>query len=179
LAGDVVKQITPNTDVMLSNYDTLVGTPLYLSPEAIVAPEKLDGRSDLYALGAVGYFLLSGVPVFSARTVVEVCSMHLHEQPAPIESRTGRAVPAELERVLFDCLAKDPQARPRDARALAERLRACPIDRVWSDADAERMWTIEAEAKQAMPATEQTTGDAGTMQIDLDARFARDGSAVD
>jgi hypothetical protein len=105
--------------------------------------------------------------------------MHLHERPAPIESRTGRAVPPELERVLFDCLAKDPQARPRDAHALAERLRACPIDRIWTDADAERMWKIESEAKQAMPASELTTGDAGTMQIDLEARLVGGDRGVD
>ncbi len=99
----------------------VVGTPLYLSPEAITAPESVSARSDLYALGAALYFMLSGAPVFAGRSVVEVCCQHLHSAPA----RLGGSVSEELERVLLECLAKNPAARPESATALAERLALC------------------------------------------------------
>ena len=99
----------------------VVGTPLYLSPEAITAPETVNAKSDLYALGAVLYFLLSGSPVFEGRSVVEVCCQHLYSAPA----RLGGTISEELERVVLDCLAKDPAARPASALELATRLARC------------------------------------------------------
>jgi serine/threonine-protein kinase len=101
----------------------VVGTPLYLAPEAITAPESVSARSDLYALGAVLYFSLSGAPVFDGRSVVEVCCQHLHSAPARLAARAP--VSAELERVVLECLAKDPAARPASAAELAERLARC------------------------------------------------------
>ena len=80
-----------------SSTNVVQGTPLYLSPEAITAPDRVDGRGDLYALGAVGYFLLTGQHVFSGATLVEVCSHHLHTQPVPPSERLGRPLPAALE----------------------------------------------------------------------------------
>jgi eukaryotic-like serine/threonine-protein kinase len=103
----------------------VVGTPLYLSPEAIVAPETVDARSDLYGLGALAYFLLRGAPVFHGRSVVEVCSHHLHTAPEPLSALLGDTIPAELERIVLDCLAKDPAARPPSAADLQERLERC------------------------------------------------------
>jgi serine/threonine-protein kinase len=104
---------------------SVVGTPLYLSPEAIVAPETVGARSDLYGLGAVAYFLLRGAPVFQGRSVVEVCSHHLHSAPEPLSVALGEAVPAELERIVLGCLAKDPAARPASASELRLRLERC------------------------------------------------------
>ena len=83
----------------LSKVEVIAGTPLYLPPEAITSGE-LDGRSDLYALGAVGYFLLAGRNVFEGRTVVEVCSHHLHTPPLPPSERLGRPLPSQLEAVI-------------------------------------------------------------------------------
>lgn len=99
---------------------SVVGTPLYISPEAISAPRSVDARSDLYGLGAVAYFLLKGAPVFPGANVIEVCSHHLHTTPPPI-----MGVSPELERVVLECLAKDPGSRPQSAAALARRLRHC------------------------------------------------------
>ena len=109
----------------VTNADTLVGTPLYMSPESISAPESVDARSDLYAVGAVGYFLLTGTPVFQGKGVIEVCGHHLHTTPERPSRRSGRSIPADLERVLMDCLEKDPARRPRSAEELVRRLRAC------------------------------------------------------
>jgi eukaryotic-like serine/threonine-protein kinase len=105
--------------------NNVVGTPLYISPEAISAPDGVDGRTDLYGLGAVAYFLLTGAPPFRGRSVVEVCAQHLLTPPEPLRNVT-HAVSAELERIVLGCLAKDPAARPASARALIRRLASCP-----------------------------------------------------
>jgi serine/threonine protein kinase len=105
--------------------DQAVGTPLYISPEALTSPRAMDGRSDLYALGAVAHFLLSGAPVFSGGSLIEVFSQHLVAQPEPLSHLVGWSMPDDLERVVLDCLAKAPSARPRSARELMERLALC------------------------------------------------------
>ena len=104
----------------------VVGTPLYIAPEALTAPELVDGRTDLYGLGAVAHFLLCGAPPFAGKTIVEVCAQHMHVPPAPLRSLVGTAVSIELERLVLDCLAKEPGARPANARELIRRLRRCP-----------------------------------------------------
>jgi serine/threonine-protein kinase len=109
-----------------SGQDVLVGTPLYMSPEAILAPETVDARSDLYGLGALAYFLLRGAPVFQGRSVVEVCSHHLHTAPERLSSALGEAISPELEAIILDCLAKSPAARPASAAELRRRLAVSP-----------------------------------------------------
>lgn len=103
----------------------LVGTPLYLSPEAIAAPEKVTEKSDLYALGAVAYFLLTGKTVFDGSSVVEVCCHHMHTEPQRPSHVLEREISADLEAIVLDCLAKNPEARPSSAAELAERLSRC------------------------------------------------------
>jgi eukaryotic-like serine/threonine-protein kinase len=103
----------------------VVGTPLYISPEAIVAPQTVGARSDLYGLGALAYFLLRGAPVFQGNSVVEVCGHHLHTPPESLSALLGDAIPEELEQVVMDCLAKDAASRPSSAAELARRLEAC------------------------------------------------------
>jgi serine/threonine protein kinase len=105
--------------------ECVVGTPLFISPEAIVAPTEVDGRSDLYGLGAVAYFLLSGAPVFVGDNLIDVCSQHLLRAPEPLSLVCAAPIGADLERLVLDCLAKDPAARPRDARELMRRLDRC------------------------------------------------------
>jgi serine/threonine protein kinase len=98
------------------------GTPLYLSPEAIKAPDEVDARSDLYGLGAVGYYLVTGTHVFGGEATVEVCGHHLHTRPQPPSERLGRPVPAGLERLILACLEKDPARRPASAAELRDAL---------------------------------------------------------
>jgi hypothetical protein len=132
----LVKEVESG-DLKVSRAEHLLGTPLYLSPEAITDPESVDGRADLYALGAVGYFLLTGRPVFEGRTLTEVCGHHLLTAPVPPSQRTEEPVPADLERVLLACLEKDRAKRPSGARELRAALLACADARRWTDADAE------------------------------------------
>jgi len=129
---------TSGTDAGVTNADAVVGTPLYLSPEAITDGETVDARSDLYALGAVAYFLLTGTDVFSGISVVELCAKHLRSTPEPMSSR-GVDVPKELERLILGCLAKDPEQRPASATALSEALAELDVPE-WRNADAEAWW---------------------------------------
>src|SRR6185369_3466621 len=115
------------------------GTPLYMSPEAIQMPDSIDARSDLYALGAVGYFLLTGQTAFSARTLSELCQQHVSAIPDAPSQKLGRAVSPELEHAILACLEKNRAKRPQTARDLSTML-----DRVaatWSLDDAEAWWS--------------------------------------
>jgi serine/threonine-protein kinase len=129
----------------ISLADSITGTPLYMAPESITTPDKVDARTDLYALGAVGYFLLTGRHVFTGRTALEVCGHHLLSEPTPPSVRLGARVPADLEALILSCLAKDPADRPADARALQTALRACRDAGAWSEEDA-RAW-LEAHTQ--------------------------------
>jgi serine/threonine-protein kinase len=118
------------------------GTPLYLSPEAIRAPDAVDARSDIYGLGAVGYYLLTGTHVFDGATAVEVCSHHLHSRPEPPSERLGRPVPARLERLILACLEKDPARRPESAAELRDALRETDDNGRWDEREAREWWDL-------------------------------------
>jgi hypothetical protein len=124
----------------LTMADAITGTPLYIAPETLSAPETVDARADLYALGAVGYWLLTGTHVFDGRSMVEVCAHHLHSVPDPPSLRLDAPVPADLEALLLACLAKKPDARPASAHILRERLRACAGAGSWTNARAAEWW---------------------------------------
>ena len=99
------------------------GTPSYMSPEACNGT-RVDARSDIYSLGAVIYFLLTGLPPFQAATGAAVMIAHVQEEPEPPSTR-GVRIPRDLERVVMKCLEKDPDARFQSARELDEALAAC------------------------------------------------------
>jgi eukaryotic-like serine/threonine-protein kinase len=128
------------TNPALSTVNAIMGTPLYLSPEAIAQPALIDARSDLYSLGAVAYFLLTGEHVFDAPTVVEVCGHHLHTPPTPPSERLRRPLPADLERLILACLEKDPARRPQTAAELGATLAALPCRNEWTQATAATWW---------------------------------------
>ena len=102
----LVKELA--TDGGVTNVDVVAGTPAYLSPEAITAPDTLGPAADIYALGAVGYFLLTGEPVFGGATVVEICGHHVHSAPPPPSERTAVNLSEQLEALILRCLAKKP-----------------------------------------------------------------------
>jgi hypothetical protein len=150
--------------------DALVGTPTCLAPEAITAPDSVDGRADIYALGVVGYFMLTGRRLFEGNTVVEICSKHLTETPTPPSVRLGRPVAADLEQVILGCLAKAREDRPATAQALRVALLACS-DAARYDADAAREWWREngERMRRSLPARD---AHAATIAIDLSSRKA-------
>jgi len=153
----------------LTRDDSFAGTPLYMAPEAITSPDAVDARTDLYSLGAVGYFLLSGQHVFTGRNVVEICSHHLHSIPPPPSQRLGESIPSDLEQLILACLEKTPEKRPADARKLQAALRACSDARTWSEDDARLWFAAHAQALRERKAHEKVPG-AATIAVDLDLR---------
>jgi eukaryotic-like serine/threonine-protein kinase len=143
----LVREFGNPTEVAFTNADAVVGTPLYLSPEAIVTPAEMDARADLYGLGGLAYFLLCGSPPFSGRTMVELCGHHLHTAPPALSRRVPGGLADDLERVILACLAKDPEQRPQSTAELARALRACRDAGTWSELDAERWWQGAAHAQ--------------------------------
>jgi serine/threonine protein kinase len=151
--------------------DAIIGTPLYMAPEAISRPDTVDGRSDLYAVGAVAYFLLTGQHVFEAASVLEVCSKHMLEAPVPPSERLGKALPADLEAIVLGCLAKDRNDRPASAAVLRTALLAC-ADGARNDLPAARAWWQTRRTSQKDSPGLVIDGSSGpaTMSIDLGGR---------
>jgi serine/threonine protein kinase len=118
----------------------LSGTPLYMSPEAIQTPEIVDARSDVYAVGAVGYFLLTGQPLFNATTLVELCHQHVSVVPEAPSQRAAEPISAELENALLACLEKNPAKRPQTARDLSLLLDRSPFAQSWTIDDSDAWW---------------------------------------
>jgi eukaryotic-like serine/threonine-protein kinase len=147
---------------------SMAGTPLYMSPEAIQMPGSVDGCSDIYAVGAVGYFLLTGRTVFEASTVMELCNKHLNEPPVAPSVRLGKPAPVELEEAILACLEKPRAKRPQTARDLAQRLARCPAATEWSIEEAE-VWWSRHDRGQAGP----MSAGAPTLSKDLEATIAR------
>jgi serine/threonine-protein kinase len=151
-----------------SSVDTIVGTPLYMPPEAFTDPAALDARSDLYSLGAVAYLLLAGTPVFSAGSAIEVFAKHLHSAPEPPSARLGRPLPPDLEAIVLSCLAKAPDQRPASARDLRSALEQCAEAGRWSRSDADAWWADYGERVEARKRHERpSTGSSKTVMVDL------------
>jgi hypothetical protein len=151
----------------------LTGTPLYLSPESLTSPDAGDPRSDLYALGAVGYFLVTGRPVFDAATIAEVIGHHLHSEPTPPSRRLGRPVPPDLEALLLQCLCKQADDRPPSARALRDGLRRCGQVEPWT-ADAAAAWWQTFRTATGSPASDLPLLDGNvTINVELANRMTQ------
>jgi serine/threonine-protein kinase len=147
----------------------VAGTPMYMAPEAVTSAAPIDGRADLYALGAVAYHLLTGTHVFEGKTIVEVCGKHVFEPPEPPSRRLRKPLPADLERIVLACLAKKPEDRPASASALRESLIACE-DAPRYDAAAARKWWSERGATLRASARTLASERASSVTIELQGR---------
>lgn len=165
----LVKELDERHPASVSQEGTISGTPLYMAPEILTQTHAASARSDIYALGAVGYYLLTGEHVFGGRTVIEVLGHHLHTEPVPPSQRVGDPVPEALERVIMDCLAKDPDARPQDALALRQRLEACDVGR-WSQRRAEKWWTVHGPTLGLKRRRDRSRERARAMHVDVVSR---------
>jgi eukaryotic-like serine/threonine-protein kinase len=123
----------------LLNGKTTTGTPAFMAPEVILDRE-VDGRADVYALGCVAYFLLTGRHVFDADTPMKMFVQHLHAKPIPASQRTELPVAADLDAVIMACLEKDPARRPQDAGELLELVHTCRMREAWGLAAAKTWW---------------------------------------
>ena len=158
----LVKALDGQEGANVTNPNALMGTPLYLSPEAVDRPDEVDARSDVYAIGAVGYFLLTGTPVFTGANVMEICIKHSKAEPEPPSLRCGRAVSPALEKLLLRCLAKAPSDRPSNAAKLLLELEVCAVEGKWSATDATGWWA--AHQKTAETVAKGVSADVQTGQ---------------
>lgn len=166
----------------VSRAGSIVGTPMYLAPEAFADPGSLDGRADLYALGAVAYFLLTGTVLFGGKNVMDACRHHVVTTPEPPSKRLralypDATVPEDLERIVLRCLQKAPADRFESAKALLEALGACAAAGEWTEADAREAWSsFEAQRKAKTIADTddlartEVSVTAKTIAIDLGSR---------
>ncbi len=140
------------SDGKLTRAGTVMGTPEFMAPEQALG-RSLDGRADLYALGCIGYWLLTGSLVFSKATAMMQLIAHIQEAPAPLNTRAPAPVPRALELCIMDCLAKAPDQRPSSARELLRRLaeaeRELPAGAAWSDERAVLWWQEHQPAARA------------------------------
>ncbi len=114
------------------------GTPAYMAPEMGFS-ETVDGRADIYALGCVAYYLLTGKLVFEAENAFQMFAKHLRDEPVPPFERAGIRIPTALEQLVLRCLAKKPEDRPQSAGELQRLLEAIDLD-AWSDSQAADWW---------------------------------------
>jgi len=157
----LVREVRDDGSVTRSNINFVVGTPLYLSPEAILAPESIDARADIYGLGGVLYLLLTGTTPFSGRSVVEICGHQLHSPPTALSARAPLPVPEDLDRLVIACLAKDPRERPQSARELARALSRCGSAGSWSESQADAWWAEREPEELASPSRASQAASAG------------------
>jgi serine/threonine-protein kinase len=123
------------------------GTPAYMAPEMAIG-DAVDGRADVYALGCVGYYLLTGELVFEGSQALHVLVKRLNEDPPPLSSRTEMPVPPDLERLVMKCLARRPEDRP-SAAELSRKLAGLPVP-PWTETDAERWWHFSGLCHSAL-----------------------------
>jgi serine/threonine-protein kinase len=127
-------------DVKLTTEGTASGTPGFMAPEVVLGAAESDHRVDLYSLGCVAYWLLTGKLVFEGGTAIQIMLHHAHT-PAPRPSlRVELPIPTELEDLIMECLEKDPNRRPPSAEVLGARLAAVPLASVWTAERAENWW---------------------------------------
>ena len=142
--------------VLLTQPDVTTGTPAFMAPEMALG-ESIDPRVDIYALGCVGYWLLTGKLVFDAETPVKMMLQHIQSAPVPPSEATEVDVPPELDRVLLQCLSKKPEDRPRDTATLAKMLADVPARECWTKEKAEHWWETHLPAAAPSTALREST----------------------
>jgi serine/threonine-protein kinase len=145
----LAKPLTNLESASLTADGTITGSPLYMSPEQATGDREPDARSDIYALGAVLYFLVTSRPPFEDEKPIRVLIAHAHEQVTP-PSRWREDLPIDLESVIMRCLAKNPEDRYQSAAELSAALEDCESSGFWTREDARRWW-LEKDPVTASP----------------------------
>ena len=143
----LVKARKVEGQVELTGATATLGTPLYMSPEAVEHPDRVDARSDLYSLGCVGYYLLTGETVFAGLSVGEVLLQQVRSVPEKPSVRLREPVSADLEDLLMSCLAKKPEERPASAEAFEAALAKCGAAAAWNRSRPNEWWRKRSAAK--------------------------------
>jgi serine/threonine-protein kinase len=137
----LVKALADPDGATATTHSQATGTPAFMAPEQ-VRGDEVDPRTDIYGLGCVAYFLLTGTVLFNKSGAMAMAMAHLTEQPEAPSKRSELPIPASLERVVMACLAKNPNDRPQCTAELSDMLDACTDVPQWSHADADRWWAL-------------------------------------
>jgi eukaryotic-like serine/threonine-protein kinase len=163
----LVKGVMRADQPSLSRAETVVGSPLYMSPEQTINERTSDVRADLYSLGAVGYFLVVGHPPFIAENPLEIMISHARDAVRP-PSQLAPDLPADVEAILLKCLAKEPRERFASSAALGEALAACSVAGQWTRGDAARWWQ---EHRDSLVPGSATVTDTGSFELKTDLQL--------
>jgi eukaryotic-like serine/threonine-protein kinase len=156
----LVKERTDKADAG-AKHGSFSGTPLYMSPEQALAYEDVDGRADIYSLGAVAYYLLTGQTPFTSKNVLQLLADHRSSEVAP-PSKLNQAISAYLEQVILKCMAKHPSDRFQNADELRKALAQCPVSNPWGPDEAAAWWNgidTSPAVQAAPPPTVDATAD--------------------
>jgi eukaryotic-like serine/threonine-protein kinase len=140
--GLVKANRSTGADTIVTIDHTTTGTPAYMAPEIILGEAEVDRRADVYALGCVAYFLLTGQLVFEADTPMKMLLQHLHAQPLPPSQRTEVPIPRELDELVMACLDKNPDRRPQNAEELFHMACGCRTCDGWNQPQAAEWWKV-------------------------------------
>jgi serine/threonine-protein kinase len=143
----LVQDLSADGDDRLTRTGTVLGTPAYMSPEQAAGESALDARGDVYGLGAVAFFALTGRPPFQGKTVGQVLAAHRSEPPPPLADLRPD-VPADVAAIVARCLAKDPAERFQSAADLDRALARCGCATDWSAERAAEWWANAAVEKR-------------------------------
>ena len=145
----LAKDLGPEDDASLTRAGQVFGTPLYIAPELARNEGSVAGSADLYSLGCVAYFMLTGSPPFEGSSPYDVVSKHMNEEPRPPSEVASQTIPAALDALILRCLAKKPEDRFEDMAALAEAIEGVAFDPPWSSERARDWWLGHPTATDA------------------------------
>jgi tRNA A-37 threonylcarbamoyl transferase component Bud32 len=167
----LVKALNHDGQAELTTDHAILGTPLYMSPETIEHPNNVDARSDLYSLGAVGYYLVTGQPPFSGLSISEIMTQQLKAEPTKPSEHLPEPLSPDFEALLLRCLAKKPEDRPASARALEVALRRCVAAKDWGREEAEEWWRNLAamEVMKTVVVSKPTAGENAFVAAEVPA----------
>jgi serine/threonine protein kinase len=157
-----VVHVMRGTRIRATNDRLLVGTPEYMAPELFESASQASPQVDLYAIGAVGYFLLTGTPPFLDESTTDLCMAHLTRTPDAPSQRLGSSVDPALETALLACLAKRREARPATAAALASLLARSSLANAWTAAHADAWWRTRSAEIASTQLSLQTASEGKT-----------------
>jgi serine/threonine-protein kinase len=135
----LVKNLSPKESLHLTLEGASAGTPAYMAPEIAMGEETIERRVDIYTLGCVAYFMLTGEPVFVEKTATATALAHVQKEPLPPSQRSEMQIPPQLEQVILRCLAKKPADRPQTAQELDRLMAGCGVSE-WTQEDAYEWW---------------------------------------
>jgi serine/threonine-protein kinase len=154
----LVKHLEVPTAPMLTIERTAAGTPAFMAPEIALGAADVDGRADIYSLGCVAYYMLTGEALFAGKSAMATALAHVSEQPILPSARSEFQIPRALDAIVLECLAKDPAARPLSAITLGRRLAAIMRENAWTQEKAHEWWELHhVSLTRAEPPAEPIT----------------------